>query len=195
MLLPADESKTWRGAMEAHLGIWTASSFAGLTEAHVILIAAIHLTTLHSCSVRVGASTSNTVLELHARHSLRYCDVFEVEQLQIVILFRWRKYSCPWHIFNRWTVPSLHLPYKTHPVIYRLSTHMTSFSSTATESHYSRHALPTQQTTTILHPPQRLALGLDRPIYNSSFIWHSQSCGLFMQLLPTSQGKAACCTL
>lgn len=45
MLQAAEKSKTYRGAMEAHLGIWTAPSCAELTETHVILIAGIHSTT------------------------------------------------------------------------------------------------------------------------------------------------------
>lgn len=98
---------------------------------------------------------------------------------------------CPWHIFNSLlklfflniihsmiSEPcacffSSHL--QIHPVIYLLS--MPTFSSTATESHHSRNALPPPATATPLHPPPALALGLD--IYNSSFIWHLQSCSLF----------------
>lgn len=45
MLEAAEKSKTHGGAMEAHLGIWTAPSCAALIETHVILIAGIHLTT------------------------------------------------------------------------------------------------------------------------------------------------------
>lgn len=93
--------------------------------------------TLNNFGTAAAASTSDTVLKWHARHSLRYCDVFEVEQLQIVILFYWRKSLSLTHLLtasrtlffcssqhDKWTT-CLHLScllQKTPAVIYLLST-------------------------------------------------------------------------
>lgn len=49
---------------------------------------------------------------------------------------------------------------------------------------------PLPQTATTYHPPLRLALGLDRAIYNSSFIWHSQSFSLFHTAVAHFTGKS-----
>ena len=80
-------------------------------------------------------------------------------------------------------VPASLLTSKIHHVIYLVFTHMPTFSPfralplrVITQDMHSLPLHPPKTPNPLhpTHPPPRLAVGLD--IYNSSFIWHSQSC-------------------